>query len=188
MNCSALRVLAVLLLLSSFSFTLRTRKVTGSPGVVINEFELNPPGDDYAPGAEFAELYNSGSAPVDISGSKVSSTHGIPVTITISPRIGIPTEGFYIVVHTTQWLDNENEQIILRNAVGVEIDRTPVKSDPFNDARTWQRHPDGAAAWYFDTATRNVVNVPEFSTQTLVFVAALLSTVLTLKRMPQRDA
>jgi len=182
LNCSALRVLAVLLLLSSFSFTLRTRKVTGSPGVVINEFELNPPGDDYAPGAEFVELYNSGSAPVDISGWKVSSTHGIPVTITISPGIGIPAEGFYIVVHTTQWLDNENEQIILRNAVGIEVDRTPVKSDPFNDVRTWQRYPDGTSAWYFDTSTRATINVPEFSAPMSMMVVVLLSTILLLRK------
>lgn len=172
----------MLLLLSSFSFILRTQKATGSPGVVINEFELNPPGDDYAPGAEFVELYNSGPTPVDISGWKVSSTHGILVVITIPSGVGIPVGGFNIVTHTTQWLDNTDEQIILRDAGGVEIDRTPVKSDPYNDARTWQRYPDGASQWYFDTSTRTAINIPEFPTPTLMMVTALLSTVLLLRK------
>jgi len=39
------------LFLLSFHTALRSPHVTGSLGVVINEFELNPPGDDYAPGA-----------------------------------------------------------------------------------------------------------------------------------------
>ena len=171
-------LLALLLTLAS----LQARTVASSPGVVINEFELNPPGDDYAPGAEFVELYNSGPTPADISGWKVSSTHGVPVTITIPPGTGIPVGGFYIVAHTTQWLDNENEQIILRNAVGVEIDRTPVKSDGFNDARTWQRYPDGASSWYFDTQTRATINVPEFPAPMLMMVVVLLSTVLLLRK------
>jgi len=156
--------------------------VTGSPGVVINEFELNPPGDDYAPGAEFVELYNLGPTPVDIGSWKISSTHGVPVTITIPLGTGIPVGGFFIVAHTTQWLDNENEQIILRNAVGIEIDRTPVKSDPFNDVRTWQRYPDGTSAWYFDTSTRATINVPEFSAPMSMMVVVLLSTILLLRK------
>jgi len=182
LKSTALTGLALLVFLLFISAGAPTRRTYGSLGVLINEFELNPPGDDYAPGAEFVELYNPGPTPADIGGWKVSSTHGIPVTLTIPSGSGIPAGGFYIVAHTTQWLDNTDERIILRNAVGVEIDTTPVKSDEFNDARTWQRYPDGASAWYFDTATRTSVNVPEFSAPTVVMVAGLLSTILFLRR------
>jgi hypothetical protein len=155
--------------------------------VVINEFELNPPGDDYAPGAEFVELYNSGPAPVDVGGWKVVSTHGVPVVVTIPAGVGISPGGFYVVGHSGQWLDNTDEQIILRDAGGVEVDRTPVKSDPFNDARTWQRYPDGAANWVFDTATKMAVNVPEFQQPTF-FAAVALIGALALVRKDSRRA
>lgn len=134
--------------------------------VVINEFELNPPGDDSVPGAEFVELYNPTSASVNIGGWKVSTTHGTPVTITIPAGTPIPAKGYYVVTHTTQWLDNEDESIVLRDAAGNEIDSTPRKSDPYDDARSWQRNPDGEdmntdADWVFQTATRGAP-IPEF--------------------------
>jgi hypothetical protein len=151
------RVSAFILILCTVGLAART--VDGSTNVVINEFELNPPGDDYAPGAEFVELYNPTSLPVDISGWTVSSTHGVPVTLKIPPGTTIPPKGFHIVTHTTQWLDNTDEQIVLKNAANVEIDGTPAKSDPFNDARTWQRYPDGSVDWVFDTATRFAINI-----------------------------
>jgi len=176
------RAFAILAMVLVLLTALRFSKTHASPSVVINEFELNPPGDDYAPGAEFVELYNPGPTPVDIGGWKVSSTHGVPVVKTIPAGVGTPVGGFYIVTHTTQWLDNEDEQIVLRNAAGIEIDRTPVKSDMFNDARTWQRYPDGAATWYFDTATRNTINVPEFPAPGLVLLITLVSTFALARR------
>ena len=152
-------------------------------GVVINEFELNPPGDDYAPGAEFVELYNLGPVPVDVGGWRVASTHGVPVIVAIPAGVSISAGAFYVVTHTTQWLDNTDERIVLRDAGGVEVDTTPAKSDPFNDARTWQRHPDGATTWYFDTATRSFINVPEFAFPTLMMAVALFSAFLVISKI-----
>jgi len=176
------RSITIILILLLCGPILVARRATASSSIVINEFELNPPGDDYTPGAEFVELYNPGPTPVDIGGWKVSSTHGVPVVKTIPAGVGIPVGGFYIVTHTTQWLDNEDEQIILRNAIGDKIDETPKKSDPFNDARTWQRYPDGASTWYFDTATRATINVPEFSAPTLIMTIATISAFLLVRR------
>ena len=39
-----------------------------------------------------------------------------------------------------RWLDNIEEAIILRNAKGEEVDRTPVVSDTENDNRYWIRN------------------------------------------------
>jgi len=160
---------------------LGVRTTYATPSIVINEFELNPPGDDYAPGAEFVELYNSGLTPVSIGGWKTSTTHGVPVVVTIPSGVGIPAGGFYIVTHTTQWLDNTDERIILRDAFGAEIDSTPVKSDDFNDARSWQRFPDGSATWYFDTATRSIVNIPEFQNPIVLMTAALFGAFIVMR-------
>jgi len=109
--------------------------------------------------------------PVDIGGWKIVTTHGDPVVVTIPRGTGIPAKGFYVVTHTTQWLDNTDEQIILRDAVGFEVNSTPAKSDPFNDARTWQRVPDGASNWVFAMGTRMAANVPESRTPVLVMIA-----------------
>ena len=173
---------AILVLAGAMSHARVAEKAQGLSNVLINEFELNPPGDDSAPGAEFVELYNSGPTPVGIGGWKVATTHGVPVVVTIPSGVGIPAGGFYVVTHTTQWLDNTDERIILKDAVGAEIDTTPVKSDPFNDARTWQRYPDGASNWAFDTATRATINIPEFPAPSLVMVASLVAVIAILRR------
>ena len=166
--------------------SLGVRTTYATPSIVINEFELNPPGDDYAPGAEFVELYNSGLTSVSIGGWKVATTHGVPIVVIIPSGAGIPARGFYIVTHTTQWLDNTDERIILRDAVGVEIDTTPVKSDEFNDARSWQRFPDGAVAWYFDMATKSIVNVPEFQNPVALMTVALLGAFIVMRLRTRR--
>jgi len=70
------------------------------PDVVINEFELNPPGDESVPESEFVELCNPGATPVDITSWKVVSTHGILITVTIPSALGIPVGGFYVVTHS----------------------------------------------------------------------------------------
>ena len=45
-----------------------------------------------------------------------------------------------------RWLDNSEEAIILRNAKGEEVDRTPVVSDNENDNRYWMCNNSG---WTF---------------------------------------
>lgn len=150
--------------------------------VVINEFELNPPGDDYAAGNEFVELYNPTSASVNIGGWRVSTTHGTPVTVTIPAGTSISAKGYYVVTHSTQWLDNEDESIVLRDAAGNEIDRTPVKSDPYDDARSWQRNPDGKdtntdADWVFQTSTRGAP-IPEFPSASIILAVTFLAALI----------
>jgi micrococcal nuclease len=44
-----------------------------------------------------------------------------------------------------QWHNNSEEAIILRNAEGEEVDRTPVVSDNENDNRYWMRNNSGWA-------------------------------------------
>jgi len=64
---------------------------------MINEFELNPPGDDWVSGAEFVELYNPGPMPVAIGGRLVATTQGIPIIVMIPLGVGIPARGLYVV-------------------------------------------------------------------------------------------
>jgi len=90
--------------------------------IVINEVELNPLGEDQ--GAEWVELYNDGMKPINISSWTVSSKDH--ETIIIPVGISIPPMGFYVISSERQWLDNDFEQVVLKDAVGRLIDRTPI--------------------------------------------------------------
>ena len=64
---------------------------------------------------------------------KLAILLGIALTLLFT-GIAIVTSSFY------RWLDNSEEAIILRNAKGEEVDRTPVVSDTENDNRYWIRN------------------------------------------------
>jgi hypothetical protein len=46
---------------------------------------------------------------------------------------------YYPYAPPYQWLDNEDESIILKDSEGKEIDKTPVLSDTKDDNRCWVR-------------------------------------------------
>jgi beta-lactamase superfamily II metal-dependent hydrolase len=130
--------------------------------VVINEFELNPPGNDnYLSVEEWVELYNPTPEAVDIGGWTLSTAHG--EAFTVSNGTVIEAGGYYLCGSGSQWLNNEDESVTLQDAKGNEVDRTPVKSDAENDVRSWQRHPNGSDSdsdvdWLFQTSTRGASN------------------------------
>ena len=109
--------------------------------IVINEFDLNPAGKDA--GNEWIVLYNPSEAEIGMSGWTLETTHGKRVTVRIPRDIIMPPKGYWTYIHPKQWLDNEDELIILRDAEGIEIDRTLVAGDTDNDNRYWTRYPDG---------------------------------------------
>jgi len=132
--------------------------------VVINEFELNPIGNDNELTVfEWVELYNPTASSVNISGWTLSTTHGTTVTLTIPSNTTLATNGYYICERGEQWLDNTDESIILKNSDSVEIDRTPTKSDNDDDNSCWARFPNGydtnsSSDWRFQLATKGASN------------------------------
>jgi len=123
--------------------------------IYINEVEANPPGGDE--GNEWIELYNPNNFDVDLKDWRVSTTHGATVTIRFVSEV-IPAKGYLIVRYSGQWIDNENESLVLFDSQGRRIDSTPLLNDPYNDNRSWQRVPDGSDNWKFKTATPNASN------------------------------
>jgi beta-lactamase superfamily II metal-dependent hydrolase len=128
-----------------------------APAILINEVELNPLGTDS--GQEKVELYNPSDGPVDLGGWTLSSTAGTGAIINISDGAVIPGHGYVLVDSSTQWLDNEQEIIVLRDHTGVTVDYAGYFSDRHNDGNTWQRSPDGSDKWIFALSTLGNANV-----------------------------
>lgn len=128
--------------------------------VIINEMEQNPPGTDA--GNEWVELLNPTTSLVNIGGWTLSTTAGQTVTATIPQGTTIQPCGYWVYTYYTQWLDNSNECVILRDTAH-EIDRTPVLSDSANDDLSWSRYPNGvdtdsSADWTFQLSTKGASN------------------------------
>ena len=129
--------------------------------VMINEIEQNPTGTDY--GNEWLELYNPTGSVVDLSGWELRTTAGIVETYVFPSGTSIDPGGYLVVIFSSQFLDNEDESVILLDASDVEIDRTPVRTDTYNDSRSWQRIPNGSdtesdSDWAFREATLGFSN------------------------------
>jgi endonuclease YncB( thermonuclease family) len=128
--------------------------------VVINEVELNPVGNDnYSSVNEWIELYNPTDISMDISGSKISTTHGGEThTFAILQGTVLNAKSYYVFERGSQWLDNNDESVILRNNADTIVDETPELSDEENDSRSWQRRPDGEDNWVFRSSTKAMSN------------------------------
>jgi len=123
-------------------------------GILINEFELNPPGDDK--GAEWVEILNATYSTVDIDGYTLhAGSNPIGKTYTIS-GVSLSPGQREVITLPGSFLNNSvtgGEYIILRSPQGNEVDKTPGKRDSSNDSRTWQRVADGAVDWTFAEGT-----------------------------------
>ena len=129
--------------------------------IVINEIEQNPAGIDA--GNEWIELYNPTDQTVDVSGWKISTTHGETVTLIITQGTIIDPDEYKVLTYFDQWLDNEDESVILRNNLNQIVDETPILSDTANSGWAWSRVPNGYDTdsindWQFQSATKSYSN------------------------------
>jgi hypothetical protein len=155
--------------------------------VVINEFEQNPPGDDR--GGEFIELFNPTQQMVDIGGWIIYTTHGDIESYTIPAGTLLAPGGFWQVTFPSQFLDNEQDSLVLLNGLGQHVDETPSLADTKDDLNSWQRYPDGSENWVFAPSTRSAINVPEFAFPSILIVAMILAvTLLTTRRKARTQA
>ena len=126
--------------------------------IVINEVELNPSEDDRRKTTmEWVEIYNPTSNDISLGSWTVSSTqYRGGKTFTLYGTI--KANGYYVLEHSL-WLHNtKGESVILRDADGTEIDRTPMKNDDDNDHYSWQRYPNGKDTWKFRSSTKGSSN------------------------------
>jgi hypothetical protein len=109
--------------------------LSASPDVVIYSFDQNPAGSD--DGNEWVTFHNPSNESIDIGNWTFESTHGTPAIDWIAKGTTLYPGAYCTYTPHYRWLDNSEEAIILRNAKGEEIDRTPVLSDNENDNRYW---------------------------------------------------
>lgn len=131
--------------------------------VVINEVDINPPGDDSLTVNEWVELYNPTDSPIDVGGWKIASTTILKKTFTIPQGTTINPGGFLTYSYTKVWFTDVSELVELRDSDGNVIDATPVITDVDNNFSSWQRIYDGfdtnaATDWKFATSSAGSTN------------------------------
>jgi endonuclease YncB( thermonuclease family) len=131
----------------SLSPTSSPSSLTTSQALLINEVELNPPGE-YDEGKEWLELYNPTDVDINIGNFQIS-TASESATIKLPPDVIIEAGQTYVIDLKEQILSNTVDSLVLANAAGDILDRTPSLVDRSDDSHTWQRIPDGNNEWQF---------------------------------------
>jgi len=154
--------------------TTTSTSTAGISHVVISEIEQNPPGEDA--NHEWLVLYNPTEATVDISGWRIQTTHGRSRTYAIPAGTVLPPGGTWNITFPGQFIDNEEESLVLLNAQSQVVDSTPTLSDTKDDSNRWQRSPDGSDNWIF---------TPEFPWPVITIAALTLATVVLRRKRGQ---
>jgi hypothetical protein len=129
--------IALMLLFTGIALATSTTSSTSSD-VILYAFDQNPAGSD--DGNEWVTFHNPSNESVDIGNWTFESTHGSTASVWIPKGTTLYPGAYCTYTPHYRWLDNSEEAIILRNAKGEEVDRTPELSDNENDNRYWMRN------------------------------------------------
>lgn len=126
--------------LSIFVLCIAALSAIGAGAVVINEVELNPPGN----ATKWVELYNNGEDAVDVSGWVVSIVN-LPWIgpIPIPEGTVIPAKGYYVAEGSLQWGQEYSGYVTLVDAGGFKVDETHLITDDGDSDFTFGRYPNG---------------------------------------------
>jgi len=130
-------------------------------GLIINEFEANPAGDDY--GNEWIELFNNTESTIDLDGYTLTAssdwkTKVMRLSGSIAPGETLDIEPTFIMVNSSGKYTRSGEALTLKNADGEILDKTPTLKDGDNDGKTWHREFDGSTEWVLSEGTRGSSN------------------------------
>jgi len=138
------------LLLGGSIFPAMSQSNSLSENVVINEIDINPPGNDSLSVSEWIELYNPTNTAIDIGSWTIASTTVLKQTMIIPYGTTIQPNSFLTYSYKSVWFTDVSELVELRDADGIVIDQTPTITDIEDDFTSWQRIYDG-----FDTDSVN---------------------------------
>jgi len=103
-------------LLSSSVFPAMGQTPSFADHVVINEIDINPPGDDSKSVSEWVELYNPTDTAIDIGGWAIASTTVLKKTMKIPVGTIIEPNKFLTYSYQSVWFTDVSETVQLRNA------------------------------------------------------------------------
>ena len=131
--------------------------------IVINEVDINPPGNDAETISEWVEIYNPTDSEVDLGNWKITSTTVLKKTMTISEGTIIKPGQFLTFSYQPIWFTDSGDSIELLDPTGALIDKTPTVTDIKNDFTSWQRiydayDSDNSDDWKFVTSTAGSSN------------------------------
>jgi len=152
-----------IILLTSIQYAADAQSPETATSVVINEVDINPPGDDSKTISEWVEIYNPTSEEIYIGGWKIASTTVLKKTLTLPLGTTIKPGQFLTYSYQSTWFTDVAERVELRDEIGKVIDETPNLSDVNNDFNSWQRAYDGfdtnsSSDWKFATSTAGSTN------------------------------
>jgi hypothetical protein len=122
-----------------------------SNSLMINEVEFSPASGNES--QKWIEIFNPTNTVVDTSAFTISTIFGNTTTFSLPIGLSIEPKGIAVLTLDNATLSTTADVLVLRNQTGQIVDRTPLLIDRETNDKTWQRIPDGAASWYFETAT-----------------------------------
>jgi endonuclease YncB( thermonuclease family) len=169
----------------SLSPTSSPSSLTTSQALLINEIELNPPGE-YDEGKEWLELYNPTDVDINIGNFQIS-TASESATIKLPPDVIIEAGQTYVIDLKEQILSNTVDSLVLANGTGDILDRTPSLVDRSDDDHTWQRIPDGNNEWQFVENTEGSSNGDDGGDHIPDTLSTILDNAENARDNPNRD-
>ena len=126
-----------------------------SKGLVINEYETNPKGDDS--GHEWVELLNNSDQSIELDGYTLTAASDrkkvMKLSGSISPGEFMVIDTSFSLVNSSGKVTKNGDGVTLKDSEGTVIDKTGTHKDESDDSRTWQRSYDAAGDWEFKDAT-----------------------------------
>ena len=123
-------------------------------GVIINEVEANPPGNDRD--SEWAEILNLSSGTADLSGWSLTTSKFKSYTIPDGTELRIGER--MVFVFPGMFLNNNSESLTLSDADGIPVSKVRLINDSADDARSCQRAMDGMTEWGLYESTCDAKN------------------------------
>ena len=141
-------------------FTLRYSRPVAE-GLIINEFESNPPGDDGT--GEWVEILNNTSSGIDLDGYTLCASSDwrrktMPLSGELDPGERLVVEPDFVLVNSSGKYTKNGEALSIKDPEGETVDRTPTLADGANDGKSWHRRFDGSTEWVFGDASRDGPN------------------------------
>lgn len=128
--------------------------------IVINEIELNPPGQDGIDAYEWVELYNPSREYVVIDNWTLG-TQTEKSMIEITQNVTLRPGQYFTLTSINELFDDSGEFLLLYNENGSAVDQAQLSADIADDSQTWQRdrRSNADAEWTLKKGTRGYTNI-----------------------------